>query len=417
MLFPLAMELFRKGAPIKVVLLGQREGQILVVGNDIKKIFDLKGKTILTPHKFSVHTLLLHQILKNAGLDPSHDVHYELGFENVNDMPKLLKRGNIQAFVSAEPWGTIAKHMGVGTVMAVSHDVKSHHVCCVLVLRDEVTKQYPEACQELIDSLVRSGMFINAYPRQAAEIGEVFLKSTKKIILESLTHDRGHILLWDLLPRIEDFEDLQDVAVDEMHLWKKKLDLKKFINASFADHAYRAWTVFERKQVKDKGGNRTIPGTILDALAQLESHWNEKISAVGLEIIKAGEHYPKNIKRDEKARLNFASFGDALKGKACVVNHGTGPHKAIALYSGFEKNRNPNFILLRVDERRAKEIHTILDFEGSGKINFSSVDIFTKAVIPRLSFFKEGEAIWCALDCRLFLMLPLLIKQGLEDAA
>lgn len=239
-LFPLAMELFRKGAPIKLVLLGQREGQVLVVQNDIKKISDLKGKTVLTPHKFSVHTLLLYQILKRAGLDPLCDVHRELGFKNVRDMPEMLARGSIQAFIAAEPWATIAKNMGVGKMMTVSHDVKSHHVCCVLVLRDEIVNGRPEACQELIDSLVRSGMFINAYPRQVAEIGEIFLKSPKKIIVESLTHDRGHILLWDLLPRIEDFEELQDVAVDEMHLWKKKLDLKKFICADFADNAYRA---------------------------------------------------------------------------------------------------------------------------------------------------------------------------------
>jgi NitT/TauT family transport system substrate-binding protein len=155
-------------------------------------------------------------------------------------MPEMLARGSIQAFIAAEPWATIAKNMGVGKMMTVSHDVKSHHVCCVLVLRDEIVNGRPEACQELIDSLVRSGMFINAYPRQVAEIGEIFLKSPKKIIVESLTHDRGHILLWDLLPRIEDFEELQDVAVDEMHLWKKKLDLKKFICADFADNAYRA---------------------------------------------------------------------------------------------------------------------------------------------------------------------------------
>ena len=58
LLFPLGIEMFRKGMDIKIVLLGHREGQVCVVDNSIRDLKDLKGKKIFIPHRFSVHYIL-----------------------------------------------------------------------------------------------------------------------------------------------------------------------------------------------------------------------------------------------------------------------------------------------------------------------------------------------------------------------
>lgn len=107
-LFPLAIELFRQGANIKVVLLGQREGQVLVVSPKIKSLKELKNKAIFIPHKYSVHHILIHRILKDAGIDLETDVTFRTGFKHIREIPQNLKDGKVDAFVVAEPWGTIA---------------------------------------------------------------------------------------------------------------------------------------------------------------------------------------------------------------------------------------------------------------------------------------------------------------------
>ncbi len=414
LLFPLALELFQEGVKAKIVLLGQREGQAIVAGKNVRKISDLKGKRILVPDIFSVHHILLHLILSRVGLDSVKDITLVPTFKDVHDLPDMLGSGTVDALVSAEPWNTIAVTRGFGHVIGSSEEVKAHHVCCVLILCDDIMKNNPEACEELIASLVRAGMFVNAYPRQAAEIAEEFIGCPKAIALSALTHPRGQVLFWDLLPRIEDFEDLQNLAVDEMHLWKKKLDLKRFIRADFADNAYRAWTIFERKQAKDKGAARAVPGNVTDALAQIESLWGEKISAVGLEMIRSGEKYPKGIGREKKETgLRLSVLEDAIRGVSCIVKSQNSETKAKAMaWYPSPSERNPDFVFIRVNEERAGEIRAALDFEGGGKISFSDVDNLGSMIRDgrRVLFLRSAKMVWCALERKTLFVLPLLLR-------
>ena len=117
LLFPLALELFQKGAKGRIVLLGQREGQAVVASKSVRNITGLKGKRVLVPHRFSVHNILLTIVLKKAGLDPLRDVAYEAGFSDVRDIPDMLGSGKVDAIVSAEPWNTIAVKKGFGHII------------------------------------------------------------------------------------------------------------------------------------------------------------------------------------------------------------------------------------------------------------------------------------------------------------
>lgn len=303
MLAPLAMELFRKGARIKVVLLGQREGQVMIASPSITTPSDLKGKTVLVPETFSIHNILLHQVLRSAGLDPERDVAIQAGFQDVHQIPRLLHDGTVDAFVSAEPWGTLTTDAHDGYVMALSQSLITHHLCCVLVMRDDVISESPDAVQELVGSLVKAGMFMNAYPHQSAEIGAKFMGVPEKIALTSLTHHGGHVLFWDLLPRAEDFEEIQQGLINELKVWRAPIDLDLFLSVSFAQHAYRKWMLDTRREIKDKGETRTLPGSFRQATMRLHEHF-PTARVTGTKRVVAGQRYPKADK--ERGFVTFA---------------------------------------------------------------------------------------------------------------
>ena len=69
-LAPLAMALREQGVPIKIVYLGHRDGTTMMVhkDSDIRRIEDLRGKTIAIPNRFSNQRLIIFRALKQRGM-------------------------------------------------------------------------------------------------------------------------------------------------------------------------------------------------------------------------------------------------------------------------------------------------------------------------------------------------------------
>ena len=71
MLIELAVKAREQGFDLKVVALGHRDGNVVVVSKNINKAEDLKGKTFAIPSRLPAHNILLHIMLKNNGLSYS----------------------------------------------------------------------------------------------------------------------------------------------------------------------------------------------------------------------------------------------------------------------------------------------------------------------------------------------------------
>ena len=421
-IFPLAMELFREGVDLRAVLLGQREGQILILEKSIKSVKDLKGKTILVPHRYSVHNILVHQLLKREGLNPDTDVHFKTSFKDVGELGSAIRQGMAQAVCTTEPWGVISAKSASARVIPISHELKMHHVCCVLVLRAEVIKNNPEACRELIKSLVKAGMFVSAYPRQAAEIGEKFIACPKKFIVESLTHGSGRVLTWDLLPRLEDFSDWQNIAIKEMKLWESPIDLSRFVEPKFAQEAYSEWMVDTRREVKDKGQNRTIPGNFAESVNRMSLLVDNPVCAVGAKIIRPGEKYPKNLKRDSKTKLSLKVLEEVSAGEMIFIQSLSRNNKGVVLSSP-SAALEPDAVFLRVNKAQAEKILDVLNFGRKENCEIYKADeIEAKAFGPErvnpvrssptsngVKVFEGKDETWLVLDEKVFRFLPLLL--------
>src|SRR5262245_2900918 len=67
-LAPLAMSLKERGAPIRIVYLGHRDGTAMMVHKQsgIREVRQLKGKTIAIPSRYSNQHLILYKALEKV---------------------------------------------------------------------------------------------------------------------------------------------------------------------------------------------------------------------------------------------------------------------------------------------------------------------------------------------------------------
>lgn len=233
-LAPLAFKLKLEGAPIQIILLGHRNGSALTVrvGNDINTAADLRGKTIGIPHLYSTHNFLLHYYLAQSGLIEGKD--FATKTMPPSRMPLVLSRDEIVGYIVAEPYGAQAEVDGIGKILVFSKDIWKDHPDCVLVMRKDYITKHPQATQELVDSLVSSGNFIEKDRRQVIDIAISFLDQRREVVEKTLLDPADRVTFLDLPPKKEEFFRILDYMTKEMNLFQQPLNLDDLINNKFA---------------------------------------------------------------------------------------------------------------------------------------------------------------------------------------
>lgn len=138
------------GQPVVVVAAMCNKCSALVVkkGGPVKTIADLKGKKIgYVPG--TMHEILLRETLTRSGLSPETDV--ELVRVDFFDMGLALARGGIDAFLSGEPFPTLAVDQGYGRILSYPYYDESIGTinAGMLVTREDIEKN-PEKIYELV---------------------------------------------------------------------------------------------------------------------------------------------------------------------------------------------------------------------------------------------------------------------------
>jgi len=222
LLTPIGITLRQRGVPVKVVLLGHRNGSAITVRNNggINRIEDLKGKIIAVPSPFSTHNILLRKALTEKRIDPARDL--KIIDMAPPEMVNALSSGRIHGFIQK-----------VGKVLALSKDIWHDHICCVLNLREKVVASYPEAVQELVSGMQRTAAFIEANPIQAAKGSVKIIGQKAEIVERVLTSPRDRLSFLNLVPARADFAATQDYML-KFGIAKQKVDLADYLDDRFA---------------------------------------------------------------------------------------------------------------------------------------------------------------------------------------
>lgn len=238
-LTPIGLTLRQKGAPIKAVLAGHRNGSILTAKNspDISKVDDLRGKTIAIPSRFSTHNILIHKLLNDHGISPEKDVRFvEMA---PPEMVNALATSRIDAFIVAEPFGAQAEVQKVGKVLVYSKDIWKNHICCALNLQESVIQQHAEAVEELVGNFVRAANFIEANPQEAARLSTKYLGQKPEVIQFVLENPKDRVSFDNLTPTARELGATQDYLV-QFGITKDKVDIGAYLDDRFVKKAYKA---------------------------------------------------------------------------------------------------------------------------------------------------------------------------------
>ena len=124
-------EKFPKFNIVATQVLGTNGGILGVhIDSGIKKLSDLKGKTIGVHSPFMIHSLILNVILEKSGLVPGKSVK----IKNIH-MSKLfeaLKQRQIDAFINPEPLPYFLEQKGMSKSILPTRMFWLNHPCCLL---------------------------------------------------------------------------------------------------------------------------------------------------------------------------------------------------------------------------------------------------------------------------------------------
>lgn len=191
---PTAITAAAAGEPIKIVTTLCNKCSALVVGKDagIETEADLKGKTIAYVPGTMHHALLL-DVLRRAGLDPDKDV--TLTRIDFFDMGQALADGQIDAFLSGEPYPSQAVQDGYGRILSYPYfDDSIGTINAGMIVTEQTIEKNPELVQKLVNAHIAATEYENA--NKDAWLDKAASFGTDKSLLEV---SAGNIeLCWDI---------------------------------------------------------------------------------------------------------------------------------------------------------------------------------------------------------------------------
>lgn len=245
-LVPAAMELFRRGTAHRLLMLAHRGGGAVIRNRaaGIRGMEDFSGKTILLPHKFSMHHVLVHQLLTSSGLCPGWVD--EDGVDVILDtmmpclMPEALAfdtEGCMAGFAVSEPYGCQAVRSGAGSLLCRTNSLWPGHPCCAFILHEQWMTDFPKAVEELVGELVRSACAVEEKDESVLEAGHHFLGVDRDQMADFLSAGLFGYSASGLMPQLTELESIQAYMVQRLGLMDRTLKLNDWVDLRFARNA------------------------------------------------------------------------------------------------------------------------------------------------------------------------------------
>jgi NitT/TauT family transport system substrate-binding protein len=156
------------GEPVVIVAAATNRGMGIVADakSDIKTIKDLKGKRVaITPG--STQEVVILERLKAEGLSIKDIQPIRLSF---SDMPAALARGDIDAYVGAEPGPGISLANGTGRLVEYPYSTPIGSLNMILSASEKMVKENPERLKMIVDMHKKATDYAMAHPEEMVEI-------------------------------------------------------------------------------------------------------------------------------------------------------------------------------------------------------------------------------------------------------
>ena len=152
-----------RGEPVVLVASLCNKCSALVVrkGGAVRNVTDLRGKKIgYVPG--TMHEILLREMLTRNGISPDKDVR--LTRVDFFDMGMALARGSIDAFLSGEPFPTLAQVQGYGRILSYPYYGESiGTINAGMLIRRETIHQQPDRVYQLVLAHAHAPEYLKAH--------------------------------------------------------------------------------------------------------------------------------------------------------------------------------------------------------------------------------------------------------------
>jgi len=156
------------GEPVVIVAAATNRGMGIIADakSDIKTIKDLKGKRVAI-FPGSTQEVVILERLKAEGMSISNIQPIRLSF---SDMPAALARGDIDAYVGAEPGPGISLANGTGRLVEYPYSTPIGSLNMILSASEKMIKENPERLQMIIDMHKKATDYAMAHPDEMIQV-------------------------------------------------------------------------------------------------------------------------------------------------------------------------------------------------------------------------------------------------------
>jgi len=178
LLSPMAVWMrFGSQYPAKIVAWNHVGGSALTVARHINDLKDLGGTQVAIPFWYSVHNVVLQEMLRGAGLTVVTQQKDKLAANEVglivlppSDMPPALLSKQISGYLVAEPFNAIAEHLKIGKILRFTGDVWKKHACCVVYMHEKDLAQNPAWTQKVVNGIVQAQHWCRNHRAETAQL-------------------------------------------------------------------------------------------------------------------------------------------------------------------------------------------------------------------------------------------------------
>jgi NitT/TauT family transport system substrate-binding protein len=156
------------GEPVVIVAAATNRGMGIVADakSEIKTVKDLKGKRVAIWPGSTQEVVILER-LKAEGLTVRDIQPVRLSF---SDMPAALARGDIDAYVGAEPGPGISLANGTGRLVEYPYSTPIGSLNMILSASEKMVKENPERLKMIVDMHKKATDYAMAHPEEMVDV-------------------------------------------------------------------------------------------------------------------------------------------------------------------------------------------------------------------------------------------------------
>jgi NitT/TauT family transport system substrate-binding protein len=220
---------------IQIIAGATDAGAILVTRKDLflKNVGELSGKKVAVPQFGNTQDLSLRYILQQNGLlETTKGGTVEIRQAENPDIKTLLDRGDIDAAIVPEPWGSRLVNEVKANVLLDANQVwrDGKYSTAVVIARTKFVQEHPDIVEKFLRTHVELTEYINKNPEKAKEVVNAQIKelTSKPLSKEILDASFGRLIVTND-PEKDSVIDFVTLSVDAGFL-KQKPDLKDLFN-------------------------------------------------------------------------------------------------------------------------------------------------------------------------------------------